>query len=657
MSKLQKVFAGVVGLAMVLTLVSAVAPARASAMMSGSYSANLTVGSRGEDVSALQQTLINGGYLTAVSTPTGYFGAATKAAVSKWQAAVGISPASGFVGPISRAYLNSHMTGGTPGCPAGATFNSMTGAPCGSAPTPGCPAGAMFNSMTGAPCTTVPAPTGGTWTPDGTDGSVTVSYVSYAPASQTLKKGDTNKPLISVKLQAVNGKVAVTRFDVYFSERPWLDFGSVSLTDSTGKILATKTLTSASDVTEVTVGSNYLVRFDVATPIVVTPGSDMILAVAGNVLAASDKITGQTVYVGIPSGSIRTINGKGYTDSFGLSSGQGSAATAASGNSIVLSTTGSTGTVFTRISPSTPPQRIVVTSNTQQTTNVVLGVFGLKVQNQNATLNSLAVNINTGTATASYATTSLISNLRLQVGGQTYGANSLAAGNTTFTNMSVPMTADVWTDATLIADIASGYNSNNITASSTLVAASIGGVDSNYNTLTLTSASNVTSNSITFLQAGLSLTNPVATLGSAISGVVPGNIAGTVGYNTHYSFTLTNTGNTDVYVSRSAGSFLGTTTVLAGVAAANTASSSITNLTVSDTQPGDSASSLAYVVAAGNSRSFTFDGVLKAGAGGGISSQTITAVYFNSTAASVGATSTASAITFGLNSLTLNAGF
>ncbi|MBI4121718.1 MAG: peptidoglycan-binding protein [Parcubacteria group bacterium] len=63
-------------------------------------------------MSALQQTLINGGFLTAVSAPTGYFGSLTQAALGKWQASVGISPTAGYFGPKTRAYLSS-VGGGT----------------------------------------------------------------------------------------------------------------------------------------------------------------------------------------------------------------------------------------------------------------------------------------------------------------------------------------------------------------------------------------------------------------------------------------------------------------------------------------------------------------------------------------------------------------
>ena len=79
------------------------------------YTRDLTLGSKGADVSALQQTLISGGFLTAVTAPTGYFGSLTQAALGKWQASVGISPTAGYFGAKSRAYLSS--VGGGPTTP------------------------------------------------------------------------------------------------------------------------------------------------------------------------------------------------------------------------------------------------------------------------------------------------------------------------------------------------------------------------------------------------------------------------------------------------------------------------------------------------------------------------------------------------------------
>jgi hypothetical protein len=70
-----------------------------------SFSKDLTLGSKGADVTALQTLLNSKGYLSV--SPTGYFGSLTQAAVSKWQAANGIAPTTGYFGPKSRALVNS----------------------------------------------------------------------------------------------------------------------------------------------------------------------------------------------------------------------------------------------------------------------------------------------------------------------------------------------------------------------------------------------------------------------------------------------------------------------------------------------------------------------------------------------------------------------
>src|SRR6202020_1949557 len=77
------------------------------------FSSDLTVGSTGAAVTALQQVLIAKGYLTAVSAPTGYFGSLTQAAVAKWQAANGITPTAGYFGAKSRAFYASTCVGTT----------------------------------------------------------------------------------------------------------------------------------------------------------------------------------------------------------------------------------------------------------------------------------------------------------------------------------------------------------------------------------------------------------------------------------------------------------------------------------------------------------------------------------------------------------------
>lgn len=69
---------------------------------------NLTVGSSGDDVSSLQTWLEQKGFLVIpTGVAKGYFGNLTRTALAKYQASVGITPAVGYFGPITRAKVNS----------------------------------------------------------------------------------------------------------------------------------------------------------------------------------------------------------------------------------------------------------------------------------------------------------------------------------------------------------------------------------------------------------------------------------------------------------------------------------------------------------------------------------------------------------------------
>ena len=74
---------------------------------------SLVQGGRGNNVMVLQQFLISqniGSSAQALAKvgATAYFGALTRAALAEFQAKVGISPALGNFGPITRAYLSVH---------------------------------------------------------------------------------------------------------------------------------------------------------------------------------------------------------------------------------------------------------------------------------------------------------------------------------------------------------------------------------------------------------------------------------------------------------------------------------------------------------------------------------------------------------------------
>lgn len=112
-------------LAQIQTLQAQLAAQSGGGAVASSYSftRNLTVGSTGADVKALQQWLNANGYTVSASgagsvgNETQYFGPATRAALAKYQAAVGISPAAGYFGPITRARVSAAGGSTTPGAP------------------------------------------------------------------------------------------------------------------------------------------------------------------------------------------------------------------------------------------------------------------------------------------------------------------------------------------------------------------------------------------------------------------------------------------------------------------------------------------------------------------------------------------------------------
>jgi len=99
------------------------------------FTMNHQMGQTGSQVKEIQKFLNSHGAQVSAAgagsmgNETTYFGAKTKAAVAKWQAANGVSPAAGYWGPISRAKANSMCTGTptTPTTPTGPGLSVMAG--------------------------------------------------------------------------------------------------------------------------------------------------------------------------------------------------------------------------------------------------------------------------------------------------------------------------------------------------------------------------------------------------------------------------------------------------------------------------------------------------------------------------------------------------
>jgi hypothetical protein len=576
----------------------------ASAAQAYTFSKYLTVGSTGADVSALQQWLIDSGYsipsISSGAASKGYFGQQTKAAVVKYQAAVGL-PSTGFVGPLTVAKLNG-------------VASSMP------APTASCPAGYTCTPTAGTPVTVTPD--SGVVTP-GTDGSVTVSLSSYA-SNVTIKKGET-KDMVAVKLQATAAPVAVTRFDVRFNARPWLYFGVITLKDSNGAVIATKNLSSAADATEITVGSDYLVRFDNINA-VITPGTDRILVVSGSVLSVTDKIvtgTDVSVIVSVPNSSIRTINGKGYTDSIGLGTVAQSGTT---GRTATLSASGSVANILGRISPSTPDTRIVNTSTNGETMGVVLGKFDLKSENRASTINTLTFTLKDNGGNKPWST--ILKRVYLSDGSKTYQVDSVATSSV-FSNLTINLPQDEWKTLVVSADVADQDDFSNgamVSSSITVNTTNIVGIDINFTNVTASGVNEVVSNNMTFLQNGASITNM-----SAIATVLDNGSSKSKTASLTYSFTFNNTGTSDLYLSANPSVALATSSTVSTAASTTLTTGFVTTSPASVSGDSGALTNAGYYrVPSGTARTFVFSGTLDNTNGtNGIHSASITKVYFD----------------------------
>jgi len=180
----------------------------ATAPVSTTFTRDLTIGSTGADVQALQQLLNSKGFTVAASgagspgNESMYFGGLTKSALAKWQAANGVAPAAGYFGPLTRSAL-------------AAMGGSMTGTGTTGTTDAGCTAGALYSSTTGQPCST--GTTGGTT--QGTEGSITTK-LSPTPTDNANVRSQNDVPVYGIEVEAVNSDMTVDRLDLQTSVTP-----------------------------------------------------------------------------------------------------------------------------------------------------------------------------------------------------------------------------------------------------------------------------------------------------------------------------------------------------------------------------------------------------------------------------------------------------
>jgi peptidoglycan hydrolase-like protein with peptidoglycan-binding domain len=181
---------------LIATGIAALAIASFAGAQGYMYSTNLTVGSTGADVVALQTMLISAGYsipaLQSGAVAKGYFGSQTKSAVQKYQAAKGL-PSTGFVGPMTRGVLN----GGVAVVPV----------------TVPCPVGMICTPIN--PVTPVVPVTPGVITTTGAEGLI-ITKLASNPISDANIRDFVNVPVYGIEIKAQGSDMLVDRVLLQF---------------------------------------------------------------------------------------------------------------------------------------------------------------------------------------------------------------------------------------------------------------------------------------------------------------------------------------------------------------------------------------------------------------------------------------------------------
>ena len=555
----------------------------AAVAAAATFSNNLTVGSTGADVVALQNALIAGGYnIPAISsgaaTP-GYFGSQTKSAVMAYQAKNSI-PNTGFVGPLTRAALNGGVASApvSSGCPEGYTCTANPGT---TAPIIGAPVGISTPGVAGTLAASL-------WT---------------TPSGVTAYKGQAYD-IAGFKLQAGSSDMAVSSVSVDFNTRLWLYASSITLRDDTGAIVGTVNNLNASNFSELTVGSDYRITIPVSNTVVRATQSKY-LTVNVNFLAVTDRTS--VAALGIEQFQVRSVDGTGITDTETVSANSTSG-TDTAGNATIRNFTYQSTNIAQLVvttDSSSPATSVIQVSTAAQTLNVPLAIYDVKSQNQPATLQSLTIGLTIGNNINNLAVGSILSNLQIVAGGLTYSASSLSSTSASFTNLQIPLPADQYVPIKVLAnlsqDTSNAYDNVYITTTLNTTVGNPSGASAPTNLTAVDS----TYNNIVF-ELGYSHLNAQAFSASGVNATsldtTPNPIVATPNNNAsstaQFSFVYTlAAGNNPIYVS--ATSTLAASTTLTG------APGTISVVSFRDNDSTQDSAGQYFYIAPGGSKTFT----------------------------------------------------
>ncbi len=378
------------------------------------FTRDLTLGSTGEDVRALQVWMNANGFLVATAGPgskgneTTYFGGLTRTALAKWQASVGIAPAVGYFGPITRGRVNAACT---------VTIS----------PSP---------SPSGSPSDT---------TLHG--GEATLTNFDLR-AGDDLMEGDTNTEIASAKFDVDNGdiniqrvKVEVQANDTGLKTQPWQYIDSLSVYNGSKKIgsLDVSDRDTWDDSTadgDHSAGASKYYTVTVPVSSIARDGDTVTLSVRADAVNSIDSVdTDQIFTIDIPDQGIRAVDATGVQQYIGDVSDQVDFGFNAS----------QAGDLTVSESSSDPEAGVLVADENDSSS--AFTVFKFQIKNRDsadAILNGLTVDV----TSASSSVDDIIRKATLSVGGDTFDGD-VNASDIDFNDMNSTLSGDDTAEFTL----------------------------------------------------------------------------------------------------------------------------------------------------------------------------------------------------------------
>ena len=518
------------------------------------FTTDLTVGSKGASVTALQNWLISKGFTIAAGA-TGTFGAQTKAALAAYQASVGISPAAGYFGPVTRAKVNASSS----------------------------------TSTTTTTTTTTTGPLSG--------GEGSIDNFKILGATNTALNAADSDTVYGFEFKAGGSDLATNRvdFDVYKSAgtgstRPWNIFSKAVLMKGSATVATVDASNMNNWSEDGTMGATqqYRLRFDGLNDVTKqgnTADYYLVLYTA-NSISTSNAGTGTVFSVSLASQGLRAVDAKGiqqYTTS------------GTSYNTVSISGS-STGSLTVSTGADNPQTTTVQGSSNTQTSGVTLTTFTLQAKDTDLMVYTLPVTVATTSATAS----SLVRSLKLYQGSTLVDTESFASASSntiTFKNLDVKVAAGTTQTFSVKADI-SAIDGVTVPEGSSISASipATGWDVTNTAGDQVTPTGSVTGNVVTFRSIGLTVDSTPASETATKS--VPGTGTQETGTFT-ITFNVTAFGQ-DVYVSSTTNGFTPLLVLDQSGVATTTAAASITS-TADRTTTGTNN----YVIHSGQTKSVT----------------------------------------------------